>query len=94
MELVDWSGRLRLQRNQRAKRARENHSCLYQPKAPQEEPSRRTAFATEKRSVWEHGCSDEEVGKIELHLSALGDARGKRPYGTEISGQYKIRVPE
>jgi hypothetical protein len=29
--------------------------------APQEEPSRRTAFATEKRSVWEHGFSDEEI---------------------------------
>ncbi len=40
---------------------RENSLFPYQPKAPQEEPSRRTAFATEKRSVWEHGFSDEEI---------------------------------
>ena len=30
--------------------------------------------------------SDEEVGKIELSLSALSRARGKRPPGTEING--------
>ena len=32
--------------------------------------------------------SDEEMGKIELHLSALGDARGTRPPGMEINGSF------
>ena len=30
-------------------------------------------------------ASDEEVGKIELYLSALGDVRGKRSPETEIN---------